>query len=145
MLFSYGSRAVSWGWGILTMHQHFHASYPGSTLVQNHTPTVIPNCPCFYSMSAMGMMSYSWPHQGRRSCAKLPGFWLVSLYLPLWVTWLMFIFIDSDWSILVIWPWQSAMQFSTELSSSCGILCKKNPRFVFVKTDWKIILGIRVP
>ena len=49
--------------------------------------------------------------------------------------------VGFDWLWLVIWPKQSAMQFSTELSSSGGIICKKT-RLVFVKIDWKIILGI---
>ena len=31
MLFSYGERAVLWGWGILTLHQHFHDFSQGST------------------------------------------------------------------------------------------------------------------
>ena len=76
-------------------------------------------------MSSMGMMSSYDLIKGEAHVQKLPGFWLVSLYLPLWVTWSMFVLIDSDWSILVIWPKQSAMQFSIELSSSGGIICEK--------------------
>ena len=69
--------------------------------------TVIPNCPCFYR-EILRVWCHLWPHQGRTTCAKLPGFWLVSLYLPygshdhclFWMT---------DWSMIVIWPKQIAM------------------------------------
>ena len=87
--------------------------------------TVIPNCPCFYR-EILRVWCCLWPHQGRSTCAKLPGFWLVSLYLPcgshdhcsFWMT-----LIGQWWSYdQNKLPWQ----YSTELSSSGGILWGKN-------------------
>ena len=45
-----------------------------------------------------------WPHSGRKCGAKLHSFLLVSFCLPWWVTWLVVILLNSDWSIKVTWP-----------------------------------------
>ena len=109
------------------------------TAVLSVSMTVIPNFPCFYRW-VLWVWCHLWPHQGRSTCAKLPGFWLVSLYLPcgshdhclFWMT-----LIGQSWSYHQNKaPWQ----FSTVLSSSGGIFCKKSWLF-FMKIVWKIILG----
>ena len=94
------------------------------TAVLSVSMAVIPNFPCFYR-GVLRVWCHLWPNQGRSTCAKLPGFWLVSLYLLcgshdhclFWMT-----LIDQFWSYdQNNVPWQ----FSTELSSSGGIFCKK--------------------
>ena len=45
-----------------------------------------------------------WPHWRRKCCTKVHSFPLVSFCLPWWVTWLVVILLDSDWSIKVTWP-----------------------------------------
>ena len=76
------------------------------TAVLSVSMTAIPNCPCFYRW-VLRVWCHLWPHQGGSTCAKLPGFWLVSLYLP--CGHMITVCFGWLWSILVIWPKQSAM------------------------------------
>ena len=112
---------------ICTNHDlHQHNNNCPLTAVLSVSMTVIPNCLCFYR-EILGVWCHLWPHQGRSTCAKLPGFWLVSLYLPCLVGHMITLF----WMTLIGQWWsydqnKLPWQFSTELSSSGGILCVKN-------------------
>ena len=92
------------------------------TAVLSVSMTVPPNCPCLYRVS-MSMMSFDDFITGRKCCAKLHCFLLVSCVYPVKShEWLLFweTLIGQCRSYDLI---QVPLQFSTGMSSSGGFLC----------------------
>ena len=121
------SQAVCWG-------DAFNNNTKGPlTAVPMVSLKVLPNCPCFYRKFLWVWCS---PYSGRKCCAKLHSFLLISFCLPWWVTWQVVLF----WLTLIC-QFRShdliklPLQFSTELSSPDGINYLKT-RLLFDNSVW---------
>ena len=104
------------------------------TAVPSVSLTFIPNCPCFYRWSVW-VWCHAMTSSREKVMCKIALLLIGHFSFPKWVTWPLFVLADSDWSKLVTWPKQIAMQFSTWLSSSGGIVYLKK-RIFFYKIVW---------